>query len=236
MAARCCNDRSSSSAWLRRNDNHHSVARVEDSVARRVRHCAKLDLIEEPDVTESLQPAWEPWQHEYRHGAFYLFPPADVAAGVNELRARHDPKAAAICDAHISLSEPLGGPLTVEQLEELRAALAHIAPFELSYGPLTSIGPVPGVVFAISPEDLFFALRGAVQATSIFAGRDLTRASRVPHMTVAEFITLDETRELVARLTDTVPGGTFLCDRVTYAVPDGSFHFEPVLEIPLGSN
>ncbi len=53
-------------------------------------------------------------------------------------------------------------------------------------------------------------------------------------MTVAEFITLDETHELVAQLGETVPGGTFLCDRVTYAVPDASFHFEPVLEVPLG--
>ena len=185
-------------------------------------------------MEKNAQPAWEPWQNEYRHGAFYLFPPADVAAVVNELRARHDPKSAAICDAHISLSEPLAGPLTGEQLDELRAALAHVAPFDLSYGPLTSIRPYPGVVFAITPEDDFFALRQAVQATSIFAGRDLPRATRVPHMTVAEFITLDETRELVAQLGDTVPGGTFLCDRVTYAVPDASFHFEPVLEIPLG--
>lgn len=186
-------------------------------------------------MTESLQPDWEPWQHEYRHGAFYLFPPADVAAAVNGLRRRYDPASAAICDAHISLSEPLAGPLTDEQLDELRAALAHIAPFEITYGPLTSIGPYPGVVFAISPEDDFFALRQAVQATSIFAGRDLPRSKRVPHMTVAEFITLDETRELVLQLADAVPGGIFLCDRVTYAVPDPSFNFEPVFEIPLGS-
>ena len=54
-------------------------------------------------------------------------------------------------------------------------------------------------------------------------------------MTVAEFISLEETRELLTRLGNTVPGGSFLCDRVVYAVPDSSFHFEPVLEIPLGS-
>lgn len=63
----------------------------------------------------------------------------------------------------------------------------------------------------------------------------MPRAKRVPHVTVAEFITLDETHELVLQLADAVPGGTFLCDRVTYAVPDASFHFEPVLEVPLGA-
>ena len=24
-------------------------------------------------MTNNLQPVWEPWQNEYRHGAFYLF-------------------------------------------------------------------------------------------------------------------------------------------------------------------
>jgi 2'-5' RNA ligase len=190
---------------------------------------------EEPDVTNNLQPVWEPWQDEYRHGAFYLFPPADVAATINELRARYEPRAAAICDAHISLSEPLANPLSDEQVDELRSLPAGIAPFELTYGPLTSIGSYPGVVFAVAPEDVFFALRVAVQSTSIFAGRDLPRAERVPHMTVAEFISLEETHELLTQLGNTVPSGTFLCDRVVYAVPDASFHFAPVPTIPLGS-
>lgn len=186
-------------------------------------------------MTNNLQPVWEPWQNEYRHGAFYLFPPAGVAAIVNELRARYDPRAAAICDAHISLSEPLANPLSNEQLDEVRSALAHVAPFELTYGPLTSIGPYPGVVFAVAPEEAFFALRVAVHSTSIFAGRDLPRAERVPHLTVAEFVSLEETHDLLAQLRDTVLGGSFLCDRVVYAVPDSSFLFEPVLTIPLGS-
>lgn len=34
---------------------------------------------------------WEPWQEEYRHGAFYLFPPPEIALVVNELRQRYDP-------------------------------------------------------------------------------------------------------------------------------------------------
>jgi len=186
-------------------------------------------------MTNTLQPGWEPWQNEYRHGAFYLFPPADVAAYVNELRVRYDPRAAAICDAHISLSEPLANPLSVEQLDELHTALVGFAPFELTYGPLTSIGPYPGVVFAVAPKDAFFALRVAVQSTSIFAGRALPRAERVPHMTVAEFISLEETHELLTKLGSTVPSGSFFCDRVVYAVPDASFHFAPVLEITLSS-
>ncbi|HUX04859.1 MAG TPA: 2'-5' RNA ligase family protein [Acidimicrobiales bacterium] len=178
---------------------------------------------------------WEAWQDEYRNGAFYLFPPSDVATVVNDLRSHYDPKAAAICDAHISLSEPLDNPLSEEQLDELRSALAGVSPFELAYGPLTSIGSYPGVVFAVAPVDDFFALRTVVQSTTIFADRALPRAERVPHMTVAEFISIEETHDLLARLRDTVAGGSFVCDHVVYAVPDASFHFEPVFEIPLGS-
>jgi 2'-5' RNA ligase len=125
--------------------------------------------------------------------------------------------------------------LSVEQLDELHSALAGVASFELTYGPLTSFGTYPGVVLAVAPEDAFFALRAAVQSTSIFAGRDLPRAKRLPHMTVAEFVSLEETHALLTQLGNTVPGGTFLCDRVVYAVPDASFRFEPVLEVPLGS-
>jgi 2'-5' RNA ligase len=158
----------------------------------------------------------------------------DVATIVNELRARYDPKSAAICDAHISLSEPLVGPLSDSQLNEMRVALATVTPFDLTYGPLTSIGSHPGVVFAIDPEDAFFSLRAVIQATSMFAGRPAPRSNRAPHMTVAEFITRDETHELLNQLKDAIPGGTFLCDHVTFAVPDAAFHFEPLLALPLG--
>jgi len=187
-------------------------------------------------ASSSDQSIPESWHDEYRFGAFYLFPPTHVATVVDGLRARHDPKSAAICGAHVSLSEPLVRPFTDEHSVEVRARLATVAPFEITYGPLTSFDPHPGVVFAITPENDFFALRGAVHSTSIFEGSEMKGARRVPHMTIAEFISLEETHDLLALLGDTVPGGTFLCDRVVLAVPDASFHFEPVLTIPLGGS
>jgi 2'-5' RNA ligase len=178
---------------------------------------------------------WEPWQHEYSHGAFYVFPPREVAQAVDELRRRHDPISAAICDAHVSLSEPLSAPLSDDQLRELRQVLGLIAPFDLDYGPLTQIGEHPGVVYAISPVDPFFELRHAVHATSAFAGHPLPRAERAPHLTVAEFITIERTTELLNELRE-APIGTFRCDRVVLALPDASFRFRPVLSIRLGGS
>jgi 2'-5' RNA ligase len=179
--------------------------------------------------------SWQDWQREYRYGALYVFPPVGVIEAIDALRTRHDPTSASYCQAHISLSEPLPAPVTAAAIEELRAALARIEPFEVTHGPLRSFPPYPGVVYDIEPAAEFYALRAAVHATSIFAGSSLTRQGTGPHMTIAEFITLDRTDELMRELQGNVPTGRFLCDRVEYAVPNERFFFERVLALPLGS-
>src|ERR1035437_7783765 len=95
--------------------------------------------------------AWEEWQAEYRFGALFIFPPAGMIEPIDALRRTYDPVSASYCQAHISLSEPLAGPLTSELCSELRAALSSIAPFELHYGPLRTFPPYPGVTYAIQP-------------------------------------------------------------------------------------
>lgn len=176
---------------------------------------------------------WEAWQLEYRYGAFYLFPPGGVIEAIEELRRTHDPRSYAICQAHISLSEPVPRPLTDLDLRQLEAVLGAVDPFVIRYGPLTSFPPYPGVVYAIQPERQFRALRSAVHSTSIFDGIELRRAHVPPHMTIAEFISLERTDELLRQLAGSAPEGEFTCDRVEYAVPDGNFRFRRVLAIPL---
>jgi 2'-5' RNA ligase len=177
---------------------------------------------------------WEEWQREYRYGALYVFPPPGVIEPVDALRARHDPRSAGYCRAHVSVSEPLLGPPSADQLDELRAALAPIAPFEVTYGPLRSFPPHPGVVYAIEPAAAFRELRAAVHGTSLFAASPLARRDVAPHMTMAEFITPARTEELLRELRGRVPTGRFRCDRLEYAVPNERFSFEPVLALPLG--
>lgn len=59
---------------------------------------------------------WDDWQLEYRFGGFYIFPPIGVIEDVDALRAAHDPTSHLICQAHISLSDPLPQPLTEDFL------------------------------------------------------------------------------------------------------------------------
>ncbi len=177
---------------------------------------------------------WESWQPEYRFGAFYIFPPDDVIGPIDALRKRYDPKSDAICQSHISLSESLTKPLTETDVDELRSYLSDIAPFEITYGPLRDFPPHPGVCYRIEPDEKVRIVRNALHRASCFKDVPLQRGHIAPHITIAEFISTERTKELLQELSGKVPEGTFLCDTVELAVPDENFSFKRVLRLPLG--
>jgi 2'-5' RNA ligase len=176
---------------------------------------------------------WDGWMREYLYGALYIFPPDEAIGPIDALRNTYDPRSAATCQAHVSLSEPLPGPLTAEEEMELAAIVGKVDPFVLRYGPVRSFPPYPGVAYSITPEEPFRALRSAIHEASAFDGVALRREKIAPHMTIAEFISVDRTNELVDELGATAPTGEFTCDRVEYAVPDADFVFRRVLALPL---
>jgi hypothetical protein len=103
-------------------------------------------------------------------------------------------------------------------------------------GPLRSFPPYPGVAYVITPEDTFMKLRSRIHETSLFKDTQLRREHIAPHMTIAEFITVERTNELLKELSGKVPEGTFLCSAIEYAIPNPDFYFERVLRLPLGKN
>ncbi len=100
---------------------------------------------------------------------------------------------------------------------------------------LRSFPRIPGVVCAIQLEDRFQRLRSIVHTTSPYADVPLRRAGIVPHLTIAEFITVERTEGPLAELQGNVPVGTFGCSSVEYAVPNATFYFERVPTILIGS-
>lgn len=177
---------------------------------------------------------WEPWQRAYRHGAFFVFPPPDVGEQVDALRAEHDPISHAICTAHISVTEPLVRPLSTHDVRAVGDAVSTFAPFRVSYTGPRSTDPHPGVVYWIEPQDLFGRLRQLLHRQSLFRGTTEGRASIPAHMTIAEFLTVDESNRLAARLAGNVPEGTWTCDAIVHAVPDSNFHFKRTLSFRFG--
>ena len=180
---------------------------------------------------------WEEWQCEYRLGLILILPPDDIGKQVEALRQQYDPKAASICEAHISLSEPLRKEFSPEVEREIRHILSGVEPFEIHYGPLRTFAPYPGVAYKIEPEDRFFQLREALHTASAFEGSQFKRRDIPPHLTIAEFLPdMARSEELKNQLQGKVPEGFFMCDKLDLIIPDNGFCFRRVLEFELGAS
>lgn len=179
---------------------------------------------------------WLDWWHGYYYGAFYIFPPEEVMTMVDKLREQYDPQSAKTCRAHISLSEPLVKAIKSSDVDSLRLDLSEVEPFQIHYGPLRTHPPYPGVTYTITPEEQFDRLRKVIHGNQLFQDVELKRSKIVPHMTIAEFITMEQTHLIYEELKDQVESGAFLCKEIVLAVPNNDNYFNQVLSIPLGRN
>jgi hypothetical protein len=117
----------------------------------------------------------------------------------------------------------------------LRRLLADLEPFTVTYCDVHPAVPHPGVVYRIEPAATIMALPQAIHATSLFADAPLSHEHVPPHMTIAEFITLDESIVLAGSLAGEVEEGEWPCDAIGYAVPDNYMRFQRALTMPLGT-
>jgi len=168
---------------------------------------------------------WEAWQKEYRYGGLMIIPPDPPFARVETLRKKYDPKGQAICCPHISVTVPFPRALSDANWYEIKSIVSGIKPFTIKYGPLINFLPNPGVCLAIEPLAEMDNLRAALEKAAAFRGAPPRKYPFLPHMTIAEFITEEETKELMVKLEKVAPVGSFFCTRVFYAVPDKYFHF-----------
>jgi hypothetical protein len=183
------------------------------------------------DVADTSR--WEAWQQGYTYGVILIYPPDPPLRCVNALRAKRDPRAQSYCDAHISLTIPLPRALTQDHWEELASIASGFAPVSIRYGPLMNYLPYPGVCLAIEPQAELDELRAALESASSFSGAPARRYPFSAHMTIAEFISVDETERLMVELADVAPQGAFRCTGLSYAVPDTGFHFTERRRLPL---
>lgn len=171
---------------------------------------------------------WEKWQRDYRYGLILIMPPDEVAGRINPLRAKYDPRTFSYCPAHITLSDPLGEPLTPERDAEVAGLLAGVEPFPLFFDKPQSSRQHAGVAYPIHPREPIDRLREVLHRASVFTRPPYYTRTIAPHMTLAEFVTIEKSFRIVEELGDSAPRGSFLCDRLTYIVPDIHMHFHPV--------
>src|SRR5262245_18388914 len=168
---------------------------------------------------------WEEWEMEYQFGVILIFPPEPLLTQVNVLRTRYDSRSQAVCDAHISLTVPLPRPIGDSLWRELEAIVSAIVSFPIQYGPLRHYLPHPGICLTIEPQDKLNWLRVELESASVFTGAPERKFPFSAHMTIAEFLTVEQTLSLMDELQTTAPMGSFICESVAYAVPDSDFHF-----------
>ena len=169
---------------------------------------------------------WQEWQRDYRLGLILIVPPEDVMRRVDPLRARFDPRARAICPTQISVSDPLTRELAPELEEEVRDLLRTIEPFTLHYDKPHASTEYAGVAYPITPQTPIDNLKHVLHRAAVFSKRPYSRRHIPAHMTIAEFISIEEGLALCAELQHSAPSGSFLCDRLDFVVPDASFHFQ----------
>jgi len=172
---------------------------------------------------------WEDWQRDYRLGLILIMPPEEVARQINPLRAKYDPHAFAICPTHVPLSDPLQREMTPETENEIRRILCSIQPFTLYFDDLYASPDYSGVIYPIRPKEPIDALKIALNTASVFGGETYYRRSIPPHMTIAEFISIEDGLKLCAQLKNSAPRGSFVCDRLEFVVPNDNFHFQKKL-------
>jgi 2'-5' RNA ligase len=165
-----------------------------------------------------------------------VLPPDPVRNEINELRARYDPRSHAIAEAHITLTVPLQREPDDHQWDELDRVARGFAPLTIRYGPLVPFLPKPSAALDIEPQDEIDRLRRALETCEVFAGAPPRAYPFWAHMTIAEFISVDDTKELVRQIGgDRAPTGTFVCDHLSYLAPDESFRFTERRALKLGS-
>lgn len=173
---------------------------------------------------------WREWQKEYRYGVILIVPPDPLRQQIDELRAKYEPIGQAIFGSHISLTVPLGREVGENEWAELKRIAAGIEPVTINYGPLTSFLPEsPCIYLAIEPKTTLRKIYTAVERAAVFAGAPPRKYPFVPHMTITEFIGIERSaetaKELLEKLKDITPSGSFLCTGLSYTVPDEEFLF-----------
>ena len=188
----------------------------------------KLNRHRKPDMIPYVKDTskWEDWQRDYRFGLILIMPPPEVSQEIDLLRAKYDPRSAASCGTHISLSDPLSQEMTPNLINEINNVITDVQPFTLYYDKPHASTRHPGVSYPIRPQEPIDNLKQILHGTSAFSGEAYHRRNIAPHMTIAEFISIDESLELCARLQNSAPSGSFLCDKLELVVPDESFRFK----------
>lgn len=177
---------------------------------------------------------WEQeWEREYKYGVILFIPPEPTLSAVNELRQKYDKLSAEGCCAHISLTMPLKNPLKLSDIKEIEKKLSVYKKFEVHYGPFINFLPsAKGVVLEVQEQEKFEELYKTIESAAGVEFYDRKWPFKA-HMTIAEFISEEDTINLTEELNKNALYGSFICEQVIYMVPNQDMVFEKIMAFNL---
>ena len=179
---------------------------------------------------------WEEWQKLYRYGLIVIQPPDEIRELVNKQREEYDPLSQSYSEAHITVTQPLLKELSEDGWDRVLRIIEGHGSFQIDYGPINSFLPYPCIWYEIQPAEKILDLRQALHRTGFYNLSLPHTEDFIPHLTITEGLsgpTVDE--KLFNQLQGESCQGTFLCQQLTYIVPDDKFNFKIVKTLPLGT-
>lgn len=177
---------------------------------------------------------WKKWMKEYVYGIVLIVPPDPHRIVVNALREAYAWSQSSECDAHVSMSAPIPRPVEASDLREIEERLVGFEPFTLEYGPIITGGDGRGIVLDVAPQETLRELLGILEGASLFEGAIERKWPFRAHMTLAEMLTEEQSRDVQAELSGLDLSGRFPVDRLSYIVPDEGFVFTERTTIAVG--
>ena len=179
---------------------------------------------------------WKKWMKEYQYGIVLILPPEPHRSIVNAARDLYAWSQSSECDAHISLSVQVPGPVDPIDLRQLEDQLATFEPFVLKYGPIIVGGDGRGIVLDVAPQEKLEQLLPIVEGSRMFDGAIERKWPFKGHLTIAEMLTDEQSLQVRKELEGLSLSGEFLVDHLSYMVPDENFAFTERVKIPIGRN
>lgn len=178
--------------------------------------------------------SWEDWQEPYRFGTIVIWPPDEVRQIVNRQREKYDPVSHAFCEAHVSITQPLGRWLDNDEWHHVSNLLRRHESFEVRFGPVNSFLPYPCIWYEIQPREKILEIRSALHQTGFFNLTMKHLQTFIPHMTITEgFSGPPVDQGLLDQIAAEGTTGSFLCESLSFIVPNQEFRFEPASTLPL---
>jgi len=170
---------------------------------------------------------WKPWMKDFRFGTLVLIPSKEIQETVDLLRRKYDTASSKTSMAHITLTQPLNGPLAINDLSKIEKIIRSFKKFDTALGPAISSPNKKLIWLDVSSKEPLLALRQTLHATSLFRTDLPLTKDFIPHMTISELAREPEdVRGINIELNTKYKIWQTTFSSVSWIIPDEEFVFK----------